>query len=463
MADGDSQHFLPGTLVAGKFRIIRKIGSGGMGAVYEVLHEYTKHRRALKVLHPNFSRLPAIVTRFLREASAAGRIGNPHIVETFDAGSVETGEPYIVMELLSGRSLDSLLAERGALGFSEAVGYVRQACRGLEAAHNAGIIHRDLKPDNLFIEAGPFVKILDFGISKFDPTLTGSEQLTRAGAMLGTPFYMSPEQVRGTDGIDPRTDVYSLGAVLYESVTGNKPFSATTIEQLAVAIHVGQYEPVSRFRADTPVGFADVLAKALATNRDQRYSSVRAFADALAFYDSATAGRLAQAVHEVRVNTVLDPELMSHAPGMTAPDERGTPGGTALGGTDASPAPPKRSKRLFFSAVATLVAVSALIAVLWGYALAGKHGPGLAQESLPGSGKGGTSSVIQVVPAEPSADSHGPEVVSVVSPADDASAVAPVPDSNSRSLPQPKASNDPPKAAHKTRATQHGLAEDNPF
>src|SRR6187397_1965973 len=242
MADGDAHRFPPGALVLGKFRIIRKIGSGGMGAVYEVLHEFTKHRRALKVLHPNYSRMQAIVTRFLREASAAGRIGNPHIVETFDAGSLELGEPYIVMELLAGRSLDSLLAERGRLDFAEAIGYVRQACRGLEAAHNAGIIHRDLKPDNLFMEAGPFVKILDFGISKFDATLTGGEQLTRAGAMLGTPFYMSPEQVRGTYGIDARTDVYSLAAVLYECVTGNKPFAAATIEQLAVAIHTGHYE-----------------------------------------------------------------------------------------------------------------------------------------------------------------------------------------------------------------------------
>jgi serine/threonine-protein kinase len=449
MTDGDSQRFAPGALVAGKFRVIRKIGSGGMGAVYEVLHEYTKHRRALKVLHPNYSRLPAIVTRFLREASAAGRIGNPHIVETFDAGSLESGEPYIVMELLAGRSLDSLLAERGTLDFAEAISYVRQACRGLEAAHNTGIIHRDLKPDNLFIEAGPFVKILDFGISKFDATLIGNEQLTRAGAMLGTPFYMSSEQVRGVHAIDVRTDVYSLAAVLYECVTGNKPFSAATIEQLAVAIHVGHYEPVSHYRGDAPAGFAEVLAKGLACNRDERYPTVRAFADALAAFGQGDAGWLVRPAGEVQVATVVEPRLVSHAPGVTAPDGRGDGGGSV---SEA----PKRSKRLLLSAVAALVAVSVLIAVLWAHSRTGKRAPGLAPESLPSS-----SSAAQ---AERTADSDGPEVVSVVSPAEDPPVTAPVLDQTSpRSLPPAKASNDPQKPAHKTRATQHGLAEDNPF
>jgi len=455
MAAGDSYDFLPGALVAGKFRILRKIGRGGMGAVYEVLHEYTKHRRALKVLHPNFTRMPAIVTRFLREASAAGRIGNPHIVETFDAGSLESGEPYIVMELLSGRSLDSLLAERGRLDFGEAIGYVRQACRGLEAAHNAGIIHRDLKPDNLFIEAGPFVKILDFGISKFDATLTGTEQLTRAGAMLGTPFYMSPEQVRGTDGIDVRTDVYSLAAVLYESVTGKKPFSADTIEQLAVAIHVGHYEPVSSTRSDAPAGFAEVLATAMASNRDQRYPSVRAFAEALAVFGPHDGGFMLQPVAEARVPTVLEPRVLSHVPGVTAPDARGN--------RDSSLSqPPKHSKRLFFSGLVAFVAVSILVAAFFAHSWAGKNDAGLAREGLPVAS--GAAKAERDAGASPAADKKGPEVLSVVAPADDPAPASHDPDPASRhsQLP-PKASDDSPKPAPKTRATQHGLAEDNPF
>lgn len=449
MANGDAHAFLPGALVAGKFRIIRKIGTGGMGAVYEVLHEYTKHRRALKVLHPNFARMPAIVTRFLREASAAGRIGNPHIVETFDAGNLESGEPYIVMELMSGRALDSLLAERGKLDFLEAIGYVRQACRGLEAAHNAGIVHRDLKPDNLFIEPGPFVKILDFGISKFDAALTGSEQLTRAGAMLGTPFYMSPEQVRGTDGIDARTDVYSLAAVLYECVTGKKPFLAATIEQLAVVIHTGRYEPVSSYRGDVPPGFADVLAKALASNRDERYPSVRAFSDALAVFHPSDAGRLARPVAHA---TLPEPRLASHVAGLTAPDPR-----------DSSLVEPqKRSKRLLFSAAVALVAVSVLIAAFWAQSLAGKSAPGLGPESLPSPNGEVPAQASAAAPVVRPADSDGPEVLSVVSPAEDPPAAS-VPDQTSSRLPPAKASNDSPKPAHKTRATQHGLAEDNPF
>src|SRR6187399_943672 len=151
MTDGD--RFIPGALVAGKFRVIRKIGSGGMGAVYEVLHEYTKHRRALKVLHPNFSRMPAIVTRFLREASAAGRIGNPHIVETFDAGTTDRGEPYLVMELLKGAPLSLRLEQRGRLAAEEVIEVFTQVCDGVQAAHDSGIVHRDLKPENIFLVA----------------------------------------------------------------------------------------------------------------------------------------------------------------------------------------------------------------------------------------------------------------------------------------------------------------------
>lgn len=453
MANGDSHAFQPGTLVAGKFRILRKIGMGGMGAVYEVLHEYTKHRRALKVLHPNFARMPAIVTRFLREASAAGRIGNPHIVETFDAGSLESGEPYIVMELMSGRSLDSLLAERGKLDVFEAIGYVRQACRGLEAAHHAGIIHRDLKPDNLFIEPGPFVKILDFGISKFDATLTGNAQLTRAGAMLGTPFYMSPEQVRGTDGVDVRTDVYSLAAVLYECVTGNKPFSAATIEQLAVAIHTGHYEPVSRYRGDVPAGFAEVLAKGLASNRDDRYPTVRAFGDALAVFSPQAVLR---PIRPLAVGTALEAPLLSHAPGLTAPDSSGA-------GANDLAEPPKHSKRLLFSALFALIAVVVLVAALWARSLSAPGGPGLAAEALPSSRNRVQGDAPVNYHPEQDADSDGPEVLSVVTPAEDPPAIASILDPTSPHSPPAKASNDPPKPAHRTRATQHGLAEENPF
>src|SRR6478736_3811029 len=140
----------PGTVLAGKFRLVSRLGEGGMGSVYEIEHELTKHRRALKLLHKSMAAMPSIVERFLREASAAGRVGNPHIAETFDAGVLETGEPYLVMELLRGEPLSARI-ERGPLLVQEVVDLIGQACVGVAAAHAAGIVHRDLKPDNLFI------------------------------------------------------------------------------------------------------------------------------------------------------------------------------------------------------------------------------------------------------------------------------------------------------------------------
>src|SRR5580692_1369372 len=191
----------PGTLLAGKFRIERLLGSGAMGAVYAIHHEITRHKRALKLLHPEARMVPDLVRRFLNEASAAGRAGNPHLVETFDAGTLPTGEPYVVMELLLGETLGQALARERALSPGRAADIVAQAAEGIEAAHRAGIIHRDLKPDNLFItslEGRPFVKILDFGVSKFLATRLGESSVgTRAGMVYSSPAYMSPEQIVG--------------------------------------------------------------------------------------------------------------------------------------------------------------------------------------------------------------------------------------------------------------------------
>ncbi|HEY0467594.1 MAG TPA: serine/threonine-protein kinase, partial [Polyangiaceae bacterium] len=266
----------PGTVLAGKFRVVSRLGEGGMGAVYEIEHELTKHRRALKLLHRSMAELPSVVERFLREASAAGRVGNPHIVETFDAGVLETGEPYLVMEILRGQPLSSRIAA-GPMPLAEVVDLVGQAAAGVHAAHQAGIVHRDLKPDNLFITEGadgrPFVKILDFGISKFDPQTTGGLQLTQEGAALGTPYYMPPEQIRGEGSLDARADVYALGVILYECLAGVRPFEAETLPHLAVLIHTGQPQPIAERRPDLPAGFAALVHGAMATDRGRRTQS----------------------------------------------------------------------------------------------------------------------------------------------------------------------------------------------
>ena len=275
----------PGTdnVVAGKLRVIRTLGVGGMGAVFEVEHTITKHRRALKLLHGEFTRSASVVARFLREASAAGRIGNAHVVETFDAGTLDSGDPYIVMELLEGRTLADEISERGALPIGEACEILLQACDGIRAAHAAGVVHRDLKPDNLFLVKGarPFVKILDFGISKFDPELTGAHGLTQEGSALGTPFYMPPEQVRGEKDIGAQADVYALGVILYECLTADKPYSAETLPHLMVLIHEGRYAPPSMRRPELPPECDAVVATAMAGDRLKRYANIDELVSAL--------------------------------------------------------------------------------------------------------------------------------------------------------------------------------------
>ncbi len=283
-----------GDVLGGKFLIIRELGSGGMGVVYEVQHNITLHRRALKLVLVSERSLSDTAdtdldsesanARLLREASAAGRIGNPHIVETFDAGVLPSGETYVVMELLEGESLTDLLKRRGKLPVDEAADLVSQTCEGLEAAHNAGIIHRDLKPGNLWVterDGRPFVKILDFGISKFDSALTEATDLTREGMIVGTPYYMAPEQLDRRPA-DPRSDVYALGVILYLAMTGQRPFGGTTFMEMVMRVARGERTPILSLRPDIPTEFAAIVDRAMAAHRDERTPSAATLAEALA-------------------------------------------------------------------------------------------------------------------------------------------------------------------------------------
>lgn len=282
MKDGSSSAPRPGDLLADKFRVLQRLGAGGMGTVLEVEHTLTKHRRALKLLHRGLMLTsPAAVPRFLREASAAGRIGNPHIVETFDAGQLPDGAPYIVMELLQGTSLARLIETQPAgLAFELAREIMCQVCDGIAAAHAVGIIHRDLKPENLFLvqradgEATPHIKILDFGVSKFDVSREDEPKLTATGVALGTPLYMAPEQLIGDPALDARVDVYALGVVLYEMLVGQTPYPGPSVGQLVLQMHDAAFAPVCEQRPDLPKALDAIITRALAFEPAARFADV---------------------------------------------------------------------------------------------------------------------------------------------------------------------------------------------
>jgi serine/threonine-protein kinase len=351
----------PGTLIAGKLRLIRTLGAGGMGVVYEVEHEITKHHRALKVLHAYAAEQPGVVERFLREASAAGRVGNAHVAETFDAGKLDSGEPYLLMELLDGETLDHLLQRSGPLDPGILCDLIHQACEGVQAAHEAGIIHRDLKPENLMIvirDGAPFVKILDFGISKFDAERTGSMKLTTEGLVMGTPYYMSPEQVRGSSTIDARTDIYALGVILYECATGVRPFDAQTVQHLAVLIHEGKPVPLATRRAALPQAFYDIVTRAMATDRAQRFESAKALAVALAPLRARVRGAPSTRIMEPsRTHVVVDttsggpPRVTSSRPAGPMPSTHAALAATMSGRPPAA----HRARALGLSVVALLL------------------------------------------------------------------------------------------------------------
>jgi serine/threonine-protein kinase len=284
-----------GQILGKKFLVRRQLGSGGMGAVFEVEHVLTRRVGALKLLHARYAAMPQVVARFVMEASAAGRIDNPLIVQTFDAGELASGEPYMFMELLSGTSLGTLIQKRRRLPFEEARHVLVQAAAGLGAAHAAGIVHRDVKPENLFVCDGkpPFVKVLDFGISKFAHDGPAGMRLTSEGAPLGTPYYMSPEQVMGQRDLGPSTDIYSLGVVLYECLTGELPFQAETLAALGIRIAEGHYVRASERAPQAPPGLDDVIARAMCRAPAGRYPSIQDFAQALCALGPAPSPTLA--------------------------------------------------------------------------------------------------------------------------------------------------------------------------
>jgi len=276
-----------GDVIDGKYRIVRLIGEGGMGAVYEGENIRIHRTVAIKVLHAGVAENQDAVQRFEREAQAAGRIGSEHIVEVLDLGNLPAGDRFMVMEFMDGDSLSARIQKRGRLTAQETFPIARQILEGLTAAHGAGIIHRDLKPDNVFLLKrrgghADFVKLLDFGISKFS-ALSGESgfSMTRTGAVMGTPYYMSPEQAKGAKGMDHRADLYAVGVILYECVTGRVPFNADTFNELLFKIVLETPQPIDQVVPDSDPAFNQIIQRAMAREPSARYQTAKEFQEAI--------------------------------------------------------------------------------------------------------------------------------------------------------------------------------------
>ena len=322
---------VPGQVLANKYRVERIIGQGGFGVVVAAHHLQLDERVAIKVLLPEIASRPDAVARFLREGRATIKIRSEHVVRVLDVGTLESGAPFLVMEYLEGQDLAALLARRGPLAPWLAVDHVLQACEALAEAHALGIVHRDLKPANLFLtqrrDGTTSIKVLDFGISKV--TRPGEQGMTSSGVLVGSPRYMSPEQMRSARQVDARTDIWSLGVITYELVCGRAPFDATSFPELFAKVTSHAPPAMRSWRADVTSGLDAAIAKCLEKDPARRYADVALLAAALAPFGGAGATTSAQ-----RIQRVLGAPIVVRSPDVAIVS------GDALTVTSAPPPPP---------------------------------------------------------------------------------------------------------------------------
>jgi serine/threonine protein kinase len=308
-----------GKVIDGRYRVEELIGEGGMGKVYLAEHVEIGKRVAVKVLHPSYSRLPDLVERFRREARAASKIGHPHIVDVTDSGTTEDGAVYFVMEYLEGVELGAVIEREGALEASRAIRIGSQICRALSAAHAQSIIHRDLKPENIFLinrdGAADFVKVLDFGIAKTTEAEQARERkLTSPGMAMGTPEYMSPEQAAGR-AADARCDVYALGAILYEMLTGVPPYQGDNFMEILTKKATVDPVPPVVLKPSVPDAVNELVMAAMARNPDERPQTMEGFEYELT---KCLAGRGAAVAQILGLGTDINPQLVANLnPGIS--------------------------------------------------------------------------------------------------------------------------------------------------
>lgn len=306
-----------GDILAGKFRIDKVLGEGGMGVVVAATNIALEQKVAIKFLLPEAAQNEDIRARFGREARAAAKIQSQHVAKVIDVGELDSGAPYMVMEFLEGCDLSNLLEKQTQISYQDAARYVLEACEAIAEAHQAGIVHRDLKPANLFLAnqkgGRTSIKVLDFGISK----MVGPESasLTKTSALMGSPYYMSPEQMTSAKHVDARADIWALGVILYELVTGAIPFGGDTMPEIVASILRNQPISISELRPEVPKGFVEVVERCLRTSPADRFSSVASLAGAL---EPFSEGRAHGSVE--RISRVLGVPTVSLRPDKTTVD-----------------------------------------------------------------------------------------------------------------------------------------------
>lgn len=278
----------PGSFIAGRYRVLEKIGEGGMGQLYACLDTVLAREVAVKLMQRSLAAEPLVAERLMREAMLAAQLRR-HVAQVFDCGMLATGEPFIVMELLSGRDMYAVLREGGPLDPAEVSALMLQVCDGLAEAHAKGIIHRDLKPENLFCATQPdgevLIKIVDFGVSK---QVTGRRMRaqTNPGESVGSPQYMSPEQITSPSEVDARTDIWSLGVVMFELLTGVLPFRGPSTARICAAVLTDPTPSISDYRSDVPPALEFIVRRCLEKDRERRFADVSELSAALAALES---------------------------------------------------------------------------------------------------------------------------------------------------------------------------------
>jgi len=301
---GDSGVYAAGARVGQHLRLTRSLGAGGMGSVWAAEHVALRMPVAVKFLRSRYASSYEAVARLRREAAAAARIRSPHVVQVFDLQATDAGVPYMVMELLEGESLEDYMGWRGRLSLDETCAVVRQVGAALAKAHDLGVVHRDIKPDNIFLLEGEremFVKVLDFGIAL--DLSEGVGRLTSEGAVVGTPHFMAPEQMMGSEHVGPAADVWALGVVAYRCLTQRLPYEGESVAAMAVAVDRGPPEPPSKFAPELPPAIDAWMARALEPRARDRFRDGREMVEALEEALAITKG------DRSRVPTVRDGDL----------------------------------------------------------------------------------------------------------------------------------------------------------